>query len=59
MCVHLLRFDVNLIVTCDGSNGFIKALPDLSAGIVVEIDRRDFTSNVVRDSDITGEPFWD
>lgn len=59
MCVHLLRFDVNLIVTCDGSNGFIKALPDLKAGIVVEIDRRDFTSKVVRDSDMFGDPFCD
>lgn len=59
MCVHLLRFDVNLIVTCDGSNGFIRALPDLRAGIVVEIDRRDFTSNVVRDSDMFGDPFCD
>lgn len=26
MCVHLRLFDVNFIVTCDGSKGFIKAL---------------------------------
>lgn len=26
MCVHLLRFEVNLIVTWEGSKGLIKAL---------------------------------
>jgi hypothetical protein len=29
MCVHLLRLDVNLIVTLLGSNGLIKARPVL------------------------------
>lgn len=27
ICVHRLLLDVNLIVTCEGSNGLIKALP--------------------------------
>lgn len=31
ICVHLLLFEVNFIVTWDGSNGFIRAL-DSSGG---------------------------
>lgn len=27
MCDHLLLFDVNLMVTCEGSNGLIRARP--------------------------------
>lgn len=29
MCVHLRRFEVSFIVTCEGSKGFMRALPGL------------------------------
>lgn len=36
MCVHRLLLDVSLIVTWDGSNGLINALPVLTTGPLVD-----------------------
>lgn len=53
MCVHLRRFDVNLIVTCDGAKGLIKARPGrtIEFSLIGKCWRACFSS-VDRDSDV-------
>lgn len=51
MCVQRRRFEVNLIVTCDGANGLINALPGRVRIFISFIGLFDCFSKIVIDSD--------